>query len=162
MGQLATALIEHHLTTEELLEEIPLCLKSSLNDKLAGDWHWTPPIIDIDFLMDFWAIKMEDSAINPWAGRDLPFLEKGNLSLYFGSPNLAIFNTLLRWSSFIGNEEFRKDFCQLTKDMSKIFNASDLLIIPTPFDVDIEDENFTIEFIRNNTTGYSHKIVEVI
>ncbi|AEV99660.1 hypothetical protein A4D02_27935 [Niastella koreensis] len=160
MGQIVHAFIEHRLTPEEILN-LPDYLQSVSANTLAGLWHWTTSGMNKLTLADLWTRKAEYFINNSWSEQDLALLEKDNLTLHFSSPHLVTFDNSLRWDTYHRNEELRKGFNCLSKAISSLLNAVDILIVPDLSSIDFYDENLTVDAYRQKANGNELYAIEL-
>ena len=162
MGQTVYALIEHSLTPEEILE-FPKKLETCPNSILAGKWTWTDPGLDINSLFKFWTTKQTDYlSTYSWGPEDFPWLQKEDFTLDFFKPNLIAFDCLFKWFFFNGNETRIIEFSHLTRAISNLVNAGDLLFVPEITDDFINSyDNLTVDLFRQDAKTRYQGAIEV-
>jgi len=129
MGQTVQALIEHRLTPDEILK-LPESLQDSSNSIIAGQWNWIVPNINATTLVNLWTRKAEYFISNSWSEKDLALLRNDNMTLHFYNSNLVTFDNSISWNTYNEDENLCKDFNYLTKEMSTLLNALDIIIVP--------------------------------
>jgi len=141
MGQNISAIMEHNLSPEQIIA-LPQLLHSKLEGDLAGAWGWTfGPDMNTDQLQKTWRQDMDFFLNNTWSEADLPMLERDTYSLYFGEPHLVHFDSLMRWSSYADDMKRRDMFNQWVKQLADIIGATDILLVPAPFDADVSEDD---------------------
>jgi hypothetical protein len=75
--------------------------------------------------------------------------------LHFLNPYLLTFDNSLPWDTYRRNTQLRKEFNQLTKAISTVLNAVDILFVPNLSNVGFfnEDEDITVEAYRQKAKG---------
>lgn len=162
MGQIAHALIEHHLTSEQIIK-LPERLQFSTINVIAGQWTWTNPNLDEKLLFEIWNRKPEFFLRNSWSVKDLALLEKDNMTITSVSPTILTFDSLLRWYTYQDNELLRRQFNVLTKEITRLLNAIDIIMVPDLGSIDIvaEDENLTVSHYRQKANGNKMYAIEI-
>ena len=152
MGQTALALIDYSLSLEEVIN-LPSCLGNSSDESISGNWEWTKSNMSRKDLIDSWNKNAEYFLSNPRSEEDLAMLKNGNLALHFLSSTLVTFDCLLNSSAYYNDEISRNNFNGLTKTISSLLKATDVLIVPDLSNADFFDEDLNVDAYRQKANG---------
>lgn len=162
MGRIVNALIEHSLPLEEILQ-LPLRFQTSRNQNIAGIWKWSKDNLNKEIITNLWSLKLDYFIKHSWSTEDLVILEKDKMTLHFYKPNILTFNNLLSWYSYNENENSKREFNQLVKEISSFLKTVDTIIVPDLSSVDFfdEDVDLTVNSYRLKAKGDSMNAIEL-
>lgn len=162
MAQLVHAFIEHRLTLEEILN-LPDHLQQISDDILVGQWNWSAPNMNKQVLIGIFTRKLDFFFNNSWSVQDLALLEKDNMTIHFSAPHLVTFDNSYRWDTYRIYEQQRQEFNRMTRALSLLLSAVDVLMVPDLSSVDFFDENedLTVAAYRQKSNGNELYAIEL-
>lgn len=154
MSQLLSALIEHNLSPEEIIN-LPNRLKSCSEDIISPNWQWRKENLVIEDITHYWLLDAEYFINNAWNESDLLVLANDDLDLHFFSPTLIVLGSFLRWASYDCNEPQYKRFNKQVNLLAPFLDAKDALLVPDLSSVDFFDETIdtTVDAYRQKAAG---------
>ena len=161
MGSLIDAVIQHNLSSKEVLSLSELLNDDIFLDKKGHKLKWSTPHVSTTYLEKYWRKTPEDFIKGPWEID--PYLENEKLDVWFLNNNLASLNMYIRPSAYEKYPSLKSEFDLLAKSIALQMKAVDIIIIEDWYydHAFTFNDKTTVEIIRQGVKSMNLPFYEI-